>query len=71
MASVGNGTVKHAADYQTIFCCFIFLGGWSQQLVVELIDHLCEVENLSSAQGGMVVSSINSVYGKAAQEAVT
>ena len=45
--SVGNNKVKHAAQYRVPF--FLFFGG-RPQLVVEL-EHLCEVNNLYSAQG--------------------
>ena len=58
LASVGNDTVKHLLELDkqgTTFFFFFFGGGGRPQLVVEL-DHLCEVNNLCSAQVGMIAS---------------
>ena len=63
LASVGNDTVKQAGYH--LF--FLFFGDRSQLVV--LLDCLCEVNKLYSAQVGMMVS--RSVCGKATQEAVT
>ena len=54
-------TVRELDNQRTVLVFFFFFGGRSQ-LVVEL-DGLCKVNNIYSAQVGMI--ALRSVYGKA------